>query len=197
MRRMGRLVVTEFVTLDGVMEDPGGAEEFAHGGWVFRFDQGPDGPAFKLSELMSADALLLGRVTYEGFAAAWPGRTDEMGFAERMNGMPKYVVSSTLENPAWNNTTVLRGDPVEEVGRLRDTGGELLVAGSARLVHLLQQHDLIDEYRLLVFPILLGTGKRLFADGARPARLKVAESRMAGDAQILVLHPDHEVEAGG
>jgi dihydrofolate reductase len=197
MRDMGRLVVTEFVTLDGVMEDPGGAEEFAHGGWVFRFDQGPDGPMFKLDELQSADALLLGRVTYEGFAAAWPERTDEAGFADRMNGMPKYVVSSSLESPAWNNTTVLRGDPAEEVAKLRERDGELLVAGSASLVNLLQRHDLVDEYRLMVFPILLGAGKRLFAEGAPPARLKVAESRMAGAVQILVLHPDRDAEAGG
>jgi dihydrofolate reductase len=197
MRDMGRLVVTEFVTLDGVMEDPGGAENFAHGGWVFRFDQGPDGPKFKLDELQSADALLLGRVTYEGFAAAWPERTDEAGFADRMNGMPKYVVSNSLESPAWNNTTVLRGDPAEEVAKLRDRDGELLVAGSASLVHLLQQHDLVDEYRLMVFPILLGAGKRLFAEGAPPARLKVAESRIAGAVQILVLHPDRDAEAGG
>src|SRR5689334_15875581 len=129
---MGRVVVTEFVSLDGVMEDPGGAEDFEHGGWVFEFERGEDGDRFKLDEILGAEAHLLGRVTYEGFAAAWPSREGE--FADRLNNDPKYVVSSTLEDPEWNNTTVLRGDVGAEVGRLRDeVHGNILVAGSQRL----------------------------------------------------------------
>jgi len=128
---MGRIVVSEFVTLDGVMEDPGGAEGFALGGWAFRFDRGPEGDKFKLDETLEAEALLLGRVTYEGFAKAWPGRTDEAGFADKMNGMPKFVVSNSLKNADWNNSTVVTGDVPEELRRLKERiGGSILVAGS-------------------------------------------------------------------
>jgi dihydrofolate reductase len=164
---MGRIVVSEFVSLDGVMEDPGGAEGTRNAGWTFRFDRGAQGDCFKLDELLEAEALLLGRVTYQGFAAAWPSMQDEVGFADRMNTMPKYVVSSTLQDgdATWHDTTVVRGDPVAEITRLRDrVGGNLLVAGSASLVHLLVAHGLVDELRLMVFPIVLGSGKRLFAE---------------------------------
>ena len=142
---MGKLVVTEFVTLDGVMEDPGGAEG-GRGGWAFKFDQGPDGQKFKFDELMASDAQLLGRVTYEGFAKAWPTMEGTGEFGKRMNEMPKFVVSSTLESPEWNNTTVLKGDLAEEVGKLKaQFSGDILVAGSATLVQSLLASDLVDE----------------------------------------------------
>src|SRR5438034_6348338 len=155
---MGRIVVTEFVSLDGVMEDPGGAEDFEHGGWSFEFNRGEEGDKFKLDEAFEAEALLLGRVTYEGFAAAWPSRDGE--FADKFNTMPKYVVSSTLGEPEWNNSTVLRGDVAEEAGKLkREVEGMILVAGSARLVQALIEYDLVDELRLMVYPVVLGSGK--------------------------------------
>jgi dihydrofolate reductase len=185
---MSRIVVTEFVTLDGVMEDPGGAEGFERGGWAFQFDRGPEGDKFKLDEVMAAEALLLGRVTYEGFAAAWPSRTGE--FADKFNTMPKYVVSTTLEHPDWSNSTVIGGDVANEVARLREQpGGDVLVNGSARLVATLMEHDLVDEYRLMVFPVVLGRGKRLFADGAPRKPLELVETKPAGAVVILTLRP--------
>src|SRR5207247_516655 len=151
---MGRVVVTEFVSLDGVMEDPGGAEDFEHGGWSFEFDRG-EGDEFKLDETRETEALLLGRVTYEGFAEAWPSREGE--FADMFNNMPKYVVSSTLDEAEWNNTTVLKGDPAEEVRKLKQgLDGNLVVHGSAQLAQTLIDHDLVDEVRLMVFPVVLG-----------------------------------------
>jgi dihydrofolate reductase len=183
-----KLVVSEFVTLDGVMEDPGGSEGFDRGGWAFKFDRGPEGDKFKLDELQAADAMLLGRKTYEGFAAAWPERTDETGFADRMNSMPKYVVSRTLEEPDWNNTTVIKTDLADHVAKLKEQpGGDLLVAGSGEIVHELAQHDLVDEYRLMVFPIVLGAGHRLFRGGAATS-LKVVDVKPAGAVVILTLH---------
>jgi len=164
---MGRIVVSEFVTLDGVMEDPGGAETFAHGGWAFKFERGPEGDKFKLDEVMEADAMLLGRLTYEGFAQAWPERTDEAGFAGKMNGMRKYVVSSTLADPTWNNSVVVRGELAEEAAKLKaEHDGDILVAGSRQLVQGLTERHLVDEYRLMVFPTLLGSGKKLFEGAA-------------------------------
>jgi len=155
MRMMRKIVVSEFMTLDGVMEDPGGAEGTSFGGWAFRFERGDEGNRFKLDELMAADALLLGRKTYEGFAAAWPSMTDEQGFAEKMNSMPKYVVSSTLQEPTWNATAI----GLEDV---EDLEGNLLVAGSHQLVQTLLEHGLVDEVRLVVYPTALGAGKKLF-----------------------------------
>ncbi len=185
---MGKLVVTEFVSVDGVMEDPGGGEQYERGGWAFKFDRGEDGDRFKFDELMAADAQLLGRVTYEGFAAAWPSMTDEAGFAEKMNAMPKYVVSSTLSDPAWANTTVLSGDLASEVSGLKERyGGDILVAGSARLVQGLTREGLVDEYRLMVFPIVLGTGKRLFADPGEAVALRLEEAKPVGPAGVMVL----------
>ena len=161
---MGKLVVTEFITLDGVIEDPGGSENLDRGGWAFQFDRGEEGNKFKLDEVLEAEAQLLGRVTYEGFAAAWPTRTDEFGFAERMNTMRKYVVSSTLQDLTWDNSTRIDGDVAEEVAKLKEqVAGEILVAGSATLVRALIEHDLVDELRLMVFPTVLGRGKRLSA----------------------------------
>jgi dihydrofolate reductase len=181
---MGRIVVSEFVTLDGVIEDPGGSEKSPYGGWAFRFNRGEDGDAFKFEELMSADALLLGRQTYEGFAAAWP-TMDQDPFGQRMNGMPKYVVSSTLTDASWNNSTIVRGDPVQEVARLKETAGEILVAGSGRLVSTLHEAGLVDEYRLMVFPIVVGGGKCLFEGVGMPVSLRLAEARTAADTLLL------------
>jgi dihydrofolate reductase len=186
---MGRIVVTEFVSLDGVMEAPGGGEDFRHGGWSFEIDRGEEGDKFKLDEALEADALLLGRVTYEGFAAAWPSRDGE--FADKFNAMPKYVVSSTLEDPEWNNSTVLEGDVVEEVSKLRQgRHGDIVVHGSAQLVQTLLEHGLVDELRLMVFPVVLGSGKRLFGETSDKKRLRLADSKAVGDGvAILVYEP--------
>ena len=182
---MGRIVVTEFVSLDGVMEDPGGSENFKYGGWSFEFSRGDEGDKFKLDEAFASEALLLGRVTYEGFAEAWPSRDGE--FADKFNNMPKYVVSSTLAGPEWKNSTVLNGDLVEEVEKLkRDQGGDIVVHGSARLVQALIEHDLVDELRLMVYPVVLGDGKRLFGETKDKVRLQLASSEVVGDG-VLVL----------
>jgi dihydrofolate reductase len=189
---MGRIVVSEFVSLDGVMEAPGGEPTHPHAGWSFTFDRGPDGDRFKLTELQDAEAMLLGRVTYEGFAAAWPSVEDEQGFAEKMNSMPKYVVSNTLREASWANSTILSGDALSSVRDLRNRlAGDILVGGSASLVHLLSANDLVDEYRLMVFPVLLGSGKRVFPDGerARPTRLRLVSDERSADVQMLVLRP--------
>src|SRR5439155_25176635 len=184
---MGRIVVTEFVSLDGVMEAPGGGEDYKHAGWTFEIDRGEEGNKFKLDETLGAEALLLGRRTYEGFAAAWPSREGE--FAAKFNGMPKYVVSSTLENPEWNNSTVLKGDLVEEVSKLRDTtAGDIYVHGSAQLVQGLVDRDLVDELRLMVFPVVLGSGKRLFGGSSDKKRLRLAESRTVGDGVTILIY---------
>jgi dihydrofolate reductase len=194
---MGRIIVSEFVSLDGVMEDPGGSEGFERGGWAFEFDRGAEGDKFKMDELMEADAMLLGRVTYEGFAAAWPGRSDDAGFADKMNSMKKYVVSNTLESADWENSTVISGDAVDEIRRLKQSeAGDMLVAGSATLVHALVDEGLVDEYRLMVFPVVLGAGKRMFAETPAAAPLEVVDSRTAGETQLLVLRPkDAETES--
>jgi dihydrofolate reductase len=186
---MRRLVVSEFVTADGVMEGPGMDASAPRDGWAFQFNRGEDGDRFKLDELMASDALLLGRVTYEGFAAAWPGRTDEQGFADRFNGMPKYVVSSTLREPLeWNNSHLLNGDIVEEVRKLKQQdGGDIMVNGSARLVQTLAANDLVDVYRLMVFPIILGAGKRLFADTPRAIPLRLVQAEPVGQEGVLTV----------
>jgi len=186
---MRKLIVSEFVTLDGVMEDPGGAEGFDRGGWAFKFERGPDGDAFKADEVFGSDALLLGRRTYEGFAAAWPERTDEAGFADRMNSMAKYVVSGTLERADWNNTTVIGGG-LDGVRALKSQdGGDILVAGSGRLVAGLVEHDLVDEYRLMVFPTILGRGRRLFPESDTTADLELVEARPSADVTLMILRP--------
>jgi dihydrofolate reductase len=189
---MGKIVVSEFISLDGVIEDPGGAEGYRHGGWSFQWARGDAGNQFKLDELTDAQALLLGRVTYTGFAAAWPNIVDEVGFAATMNSMPKYVVSKTVQDPTWQNTSVLSGDPVTEITALKErTDGNILVGGSASVAQLLQRNDLVDEYRLMVFPVLLGSGKRLFVDDdLDPARrLEVVSSERDGEVEMLVLRP--------
>jgi dihydrofolate reductase len=189
---MGRIIITEFVSLDGVMEAPGGGEGYKHGGWTFEIDRGTEGDKFKLDEALDADALLLGRVTYEGFAAAWPSREGE--FADKFNTMPKYVVSSTLQKPDWNNSTVLDGDLAEEVAKLKqEQDGDIVVHGSARLVQALIEHDLVDELRLMVFPVVLGSGKRLFGDTSDKKRLRLTDSKTVGDGvEILIYEPVRE-----
>jgi dihydrofolate reductase len=184
---MGKIVVTEFVSLDGVMEDPGGAEDFEHGGWTFEIDRGEEGNRFKLEETFEAEAQLLGRVTFEGFAEAWPSREGE--FADKFNQMPKYVVSSTLGEPEWNNSTVLRGDLAEEVAKLKDeVDGVILVAGSAQLVQGLIEHDLVDELRLMVFPVVLGAGKRLFGETGAKKPLRLVDSKAVGDGVAILTY---------
>jgi dihydrofolate reductase len=183
---MARIVVTEFVSLDGVVEDPGGSESFKYGGWSFEFDRGPEGDAFKVDETRNAQAMLLGRVTYEGFAEAWPSREGE--FADLFNSMPKYVVSSTLENPEWTNSTVIDGDLVAQVTKLREgPDGDIVVHGSAQLVQALIEHDLVDELRLMVFPVVLGSGKRLFGDPGEKKKLRLVDSKTVGDDGVLIL----------
>ena len=193
---MGRIVVTEFVSLDGVMEDPGGAENFKHGGWSFEISRGEEGDKFKLDEAFSSEALLLGRVTYQGFAEAWPAREGE--FADKFNSMPKYVVSSTLDEPEWNNSTVLKGDVAQEVGKLRqEQGGDIVVHGSARLVQTLIEHDLVDEFRLMVYPVVLGGGKRLFGETSDKKPLRLVDSKVVGDGvAILIYEPVGENAKG-
>jgi dihydrofolate reductase len=186
---MGRIVVTEFVSLDGVIEAPGGGEDYKHAGWTFEISRGDEGDKFKLDETLESDALLLGRRTYEGFAAAWPDRTDEFGFADKFNSMPKYVVSSTLTNADWNNSTILGGDVVEEVRKLKDeVEGMIVVHGSAQLVQALIENDLVDELRLMVFPVVLGTGKRLFGETDDKKPFKLVDSKVVGDGVAILTY---------
>jgi len=185
---VGRLVVSEFVTVDGVMEDPGGAEGFEHGGWAFKFERGEEGDKFKLDETMESDALLLGRVTYEGFAAAWPNRDDDMGFAEKFNSMPKRVVTSSSDELTWNNSERVEGDLREAVAKLKDEfAGDIVVHGSATLVQALVENDLVDELRLMVFPVVLGSGRRLFGHLGSQHVLELVESRPVGDDGVVIL----------
>jgi dihydrofolate reductase len=186
---MGRIVVTEYVTLDGVIEAPGGVEDYRHVNWAMDFTRGPEGDSFKLEETRQSEALLLGRLTYEGFAIAWP--TIEGEFADMFNAMPKYVVSSTLTDPEWNNTTVLSGDPVTEASALRERhDGDVVVHGSAQLVQALLEHDLVDELRLMLYPLVLGTGKRLFGATTDKKRFELTGARPVGDGiTILVYRP--------
>jgi dihydrofolate reductase len=182
---MGKLVVTEFVSLDGVMQAPGG-EDFKYPGWSFAFDRGDDGNDFKLQETLETEALLIGRITYESFAGAWPQREGE--FADRFNTMPKYVVSSTLEDPEWSNTTVLRGGAAEEAAGLKERiNGIVQVPGSLRLVQALIEADLVDELHLMVFPVVLGTGRRLFGETTEKTDWRLVESRPVGPDGVLVL----------
>jgi dihydrofolate reductase len=184
---MGRIVVTEFISLDGVVEDPGGAEDYKHGGWSFEINRGDEGDKFKLDETMETEALLLGRVTYEGFADAWPKREGE--FADKFNEMPKYVVSTTLSDPEWNNSTVVGGDVPEAVARIRDEAdGDVVVHGSASLVQTLLENDLVDELRLMVFPVVLGDGKRLFGETTDKKALELADSKVVGDGVSILVY---------
>ena len=182
---MGKLIVTEFVSVEGVFEDPGGAEGYEHGGWSFEYIRGVDGDKFKVDELMEAEVQLLGRRTYEGFAAAWPSR--EGVFADKINNGSKYVVSNTLTDPEWQHTTVISGDAAEGVSKLKDeTDGAILVAGSGTLVQALLAAELVDELRLMVFPTILGRGRRLFPDGIDRLKFKLAESGTVGSDGVQV-----------
>jgi dihydrofolate reductase len=178
---MGKIVATEFITLDGVFEDPGG-QHGGLGGWAFQFDRGEEGDRFKFEELMAADAQLLGRVTYEGFAAAWP-QMNQDEFGQKMNSMPKYVVTSTLQDPEWDNSTAIAFDDVLALRTRHE--GDILVAGSGQLVRALLTADLLDEVRLMVFPVVLGGGQRLFGDTPAPRNLKLGDVRRAGETAIL------------
>jgi dihydrofolate reductase len=182
---MGRVVVTEFVSVDGVFEDPGGAEGFEHGGWTFEYDRGDDGNKFKMDELMDAEVQLLGRKTYEGFAEAWPSREGE--FADKINKGRKVLVSTTLSDPDWENTIVIADDVVDQLAKLRDeTKGNILVAGSGRLVQTLLANDLVDELRLMIFPTILGRGRRLFPEGIGRIKLELADDRRVGPDGVRV-----------
>ena len=183
---MGRIVITEYMSVDGVVEAPSGAEEFARVGWTDPFSRGPEGEQFKLEETLASDALLLGRVTYDGFAPVWPLFDGEL--ADRFNTMPKYVVSSTLENPEWNNTTVLRGDVIEEATMLRRRyDRDIAVHGSPQLAQTLIEHDLVDALHLQVYPVIVGAGKRLFGETSQTKSLQLTEARTVGDGiQILI-----------
>ena len=184
---MGRIVVTEFISLDGVMEDPGGGEDFKYGGWSFEINRGDEGDNFKLEETRNSAALLLGRKTYEGFADAWPSREGE--FADKFNNMPKYVVSSTLKEPEWTNTTVLEGALAREVSKVRDeVDGDIVVHGSAQLVQGLLEQGLVDELRLMVFPVVLGAGKRLFGETSDKRPLKLTDSKTVGDGVTIQVY---------
>jgi dihydrofolate reductase len=186
-----KVVVSEFVSLDGVMEDPGGAEGYKHGGWSFKFKRGPEGDKYKVDELAAADALLLGRVTYQGVAKAWPAIKDPDGFADRMNSIRKYAVSTTLKDSdaTWSNTSIIRGDMAAEVAKLKTRpGGNLLVFGSAQLAQSLAQHGLVDDYRLMVYPVILGDGKRLFSNAGTMASLELVDAKPAGDGIVMLTY---------
>jgi len=182
---MGQIVATEFISLDGVIEAPGGGEDYKYAGWTFEFNRGEEGDQFKLDETRASAALLLGRRTYEGFAAAWPSREGE--FADLFNSMPKYVVSTTLDNPEWNNTTVLKS--IDAVRGIKDeVDGDIVVHGSAQLVQSLVENDLVDELRLMVFPVVLGTGKRLFAETSDKKPFQLADTKTVGDGITILTY---------
>jgi dihydrofolate reductase len=173
---MGSIVVSENITLDGVVEDPSGDEGFKHGGWVGKVTDRPEAGKVLFEETLRAEAELYGRRTYEFLASRWPSRSG--GLADRLNAMPKYVVSSSLEDPAWNNSTVLKGDAVEAVAKLKqDVDGEILVPASIQLVRTLIEHDLVDELRLMVYPVVLGAGERLFGETSDKKPLHLIGSR--------------------
>jgi dihydrofolate reductase len=184
---MGRIIVTEFISLDGVIDAPGGGEDYKHAGWTFDISRGDEGNKFKMDETFDSEALLLGRVTYEGFAKAWPSRTGE--FADKFNSMPKFVVSSTLKSADWNNSTILSGAVVEDVTALKQKlQGNIVVHGSARLVQVLAANDLIDELRLMVFPVILGSGKKLFGEMDQKKSMKLISSQTVGDGVAILIY---------
>ena len=184
---MGKVVVSQFITVDGVVEDPGGSEKLDRGGWAFEFNRGDDGNKFKLEELFGSEALLLGRKTYEGFAAAWPDRKDDAGFADKFNNMPKYVASTTLKDPEWNNSHVLGPDLASEVNRIKgEVDGDILVNGSVMLVHALANENLVDQWNLMVFPVILGGGLKLFPDGGQQVALELQQLQSVGDDGVQV-----------
>src|SRR6266581_6756621 len=182
---MGKIVISENVSLDGVIEDPAGDEGFTRGGWVGRIAALPEVAKVALDEALGTEALLLGRRSYEWFAARWPSRSGEL--ADRLNGLPKYVVSSTLQDPSWNNSTVLKGDAVDEVSKLKqELNGEIVVPASFQLVHTLIEHDLVDELRLKIFPVVLGAGERLFGETSDKKSLRLLHTQTLGDGLAYV-----------
>ncbi|WP_223805993.1 dihydrofolate reductase family protein [Ornithinibacillus gellani] len=182
-----KIIATEFISLDGIMEDPGGAEKTKHGGWSGQY-WNEEAQKYKYDELFATDALLLGRVTYEGFAQAWPSMTDDDGFAERMNSIKKYVISETLEDTKWNNSTLVKGNVIEQIAKLKqDAGQNMVIHGSAELINTLLPHQLIDEIRLMIFPIVQGCGKRLFKETTGTNHLKLLESKTF-ETGVMVLH---------
>jgi dihydrofolate reductase len=196
---MGKIVITENVSLDGVIEDPTGAEGSARGGWFWEIDRGEDGERFTLEKTLAAEALLLGRRTFGFFAATWPPRGGEL--ADKMNSMPKYVVSSTLEDPDWTNSTVLKGDVVDEVAKLKqELDGEIVVLGSPQLARLLIEHDLADELRLMVYPVVLGAGARLFGETSDKKPVRLVDTQTVGDGIAILTYepvPDTERASDG
>jgi dihydrofolate reductase len=184
---MGKLVVSENVSLDGVVEDPAGDEGFSRGGWVGPIAAREDVAKIALDEALGAEAFLLGRRSYEWLAARWPSRSGAL--ADRLNGLPKYVVSSTLDDPAWTNSTVLSGDVVAEVSKLKqDLSGEIVVAASRQLLRALLQHDLVDELRLKIFPVVLGAGDRLFGETSDTKPLRLLASQTLGDGIAYLIY---------
>jgi dihydrofolate reductase len=193
---MGRIVVSQFVSADGVIEDPVGMETLGRGSWTSHGDSGPEGERFKLDEVLASEAMLLGRRTYDAYTEAWPPR--DGAYADKLNGMPKFVVSSTLQEPPWQNSTVLRGDVLAEVTSLKQrTQGDILVQGSAQLVDALLEDDVVDQWRLMVFPIVVGTGKRCFGDPGQSRPLRLIDARAVGEGvAILVYEPDRAAKPG-
>lgn len=187
------IIVTQYASLDGVIEDPVGMEGSGLGDWTGPFSRGPEGDKFKHEELMNCDAMIFGRKTYDGFAAVWPTVNDEAGYASRMNSLPKHLASTTIDKPEWNNTTLLSGDLVEATRALKETaGGDILIFGSASVVHTLMPHGLIDEFRLMIYPTVLGRGIRLFPEGAA-AMLDFAECRTFNDGIVLLRYRKQDV----
>jgi dihydrofolate reductase len=193
---MGKIVISENVSLDGVIEDPTGVEGLSVGGWFWETDRGEDGEKFTLDKTLGTEALLLGRRSYEFFAATWPSRGGEL--ADKMNSLPKYVVSSTLEDPAWNNSTVLKGDVVTEVSKLKEElNGEIVVLGSPQLARTLLEHDLVDELRLTIYPVMLGAGARLFGDTHDKKPMRLVDTQTVGDGiAILTYEAVRDAERG-
>jgi dihydrofolate reductase len=190
--QMGKIVISDNVTLDGVVQDPAGDEGFRVGGWVGLIKDRPELAKLALDEALGAEALLLGRRSYEWLAGRWPSRSGEL--ADRLNSLPKYVVSSTLENPEWNNSTVLRGGAVEEVSKLKqELKGEIVVPASFQLAHALMEHDLVDELRLKIFPVVLGAGERLFGETKDKKPMRLVDTRVVeGDVVLLTYEVDRE-----
>jgi len=190
---MGKIVVSENVTLDGVIQDPAGDEGFKAGGWVGRIKDSPRLNQLALDEALGAEAWLLGRRSYEWFAARWPSRSGEL--ADRLNGLPKYVVSSTLEHPAWNNSTILNGEVLTEVSKLKqELNGEIVVPASFQLVHTLMEHDLVDEVRLKIFPVVLGAGERLFGETSDKQPMRLLDTQtLEGGIVYLAYQPARDV----
>lgn len=190
---MRKIITSEYVTVDGVMQAPGDPKEFKYGGWVFKLNDEQamkEGGKYASEQLFSCDTLLLGRITYEGFAKAWPNMKDDSGFANKMNSMKKYVVSNTLDKLEWSNSTLIKGNIVEEILKLKQQPGkDILIYGSGELVNTLMHNNLIDEHRLWVYPVVLGSGKRLFREGVDITTLKLVDTKKFGGVILLCYQP--------